>query len=86
MKVALFRNIKHDFVSVSDLDLCRNDDYIRESEWVEVEFPPLSSEEMAAKKIGILESMKKDLQAKTQQRLNEIDRQIAELQALPQPA
>ena len=84
MKVALFRNIKHDFVSVSDLDIA-NDEYIRESEWVEVEFPPLSSEEMAAKKIGILESMKKDLQAKTQQRLNEIDRQIAELQALPQP-
>ena len=55
----------------------------RISEVMEVDFVMLQNDKVAAKEIAILEKAKTNIQAETQLKLNELDRRIGELLALP---
>ena len=84
MKVAIFKNLEHNFTCVNDDGLEGCESYVRLSEYVDVDFPLLSNEDVVAKQVDALEEAKKNIQAQTERKLTEIDRQIGELLALPQ--
>jgi hypothetical protein len=58
------------------------DDYVRMSEFVEVEFKPLSSEVVVQKQLNALDKSESELRNKFQEALNRIERQREELRAI----
>lgn len=83
MKIAQYKNVAYDFECVSDDGLATCKDYVRLSEWVDVDFPPIPREETVKAELAILEEEANEIRAETQQRLNEIERRKQELLALP---
>ena len=84
MKIALFKNVELDFETVcgGEMEDCEN--YVRTSEYINVEFPPLANDEIIAQQIEILEQAKQNVQAQAERKLTELDHQIGKLLALPQ--
>lgn len=85
MKIAKFKSLEHGFDSFSGDELEECEGYIRTTEYVDVEFPPLKNEDIVKNQVSALNEVKKGIQAATQLKINEVDRQIGELLALPQP-
>lgn len=84
-KVAIFKNVEYGYESVCEDSFETMNDYVRTTEYVEIEFTRLGSDELVKKEIATLESAKKKIQAETEVKLGEIDRRIGDLLALPQP-
>jgi len=85
MKIAEFKSLEHGFICVADNSLEECTNFVRLSEYVEVEFTKLPNECVIRPQIEALETQRTELQAKTQLQLTDIDRKINELTALPQP-
>jgi hypothetical protein len=81
-KLALFKNLKHGHESVCDEIFDTFHDYVRLTEFVEVNFPPLNSEEVVEKQLKALDSAEHDVRTRFQEALNEIERQRQELRAI----
>ncbi len=85
MKLAIFKSIEHGYQTIDDEDFESINGYIRISEFVDVEFPLLPTGDLIAKEVSLLRDEKKKIQAETEIKLNNVDRKIGELLALPQP-
>lgn len=83
MKVALYKDVHGGWETVSignGLDACEN--YVRLSEFVDVEFPRLKDEETVRKQLAALDSVRAEVARKFAAALKEIDARKASLQAL----
>ncbi len=85
MKLAIFKSIEHGFNTIDDEDFESINRYVRISEFVDVEFPLLPKGDLVVKEVSLLREAKKKIQAETEIKLNNVDRKIGELLALPQP-
>ncbi len=85
MKIAKFKSIEHGFESIDSESIEKLNGYVRMTKYVDVEFLSLERNFIAEKEANILNDVKKKIQADAQVKLNEIDRRISELLALPQP-
>ena len=83
-RIALFKNIEFGFSAPHCSSAENSEDYIRVSEYVDVEFPLLAREDIVTKQVNALKQAKKSVQAEAQIKVTTIDRQISELLALPQ--
>lgn len=86
MKIAIFKNLEFGFETPSTDDLDDHQNYIRLTEYADVEFTPLDNGELTNKQIDFLKAKKKEIQAETEIKLNKIDVQISKLLALPHSA
>ena len=82
MKVALFKYVKYGFESVWTEGMEPDPDYVRISEYVDVEFPPLENSEIVNNEIASLKESKKQIQAETEAKIGVIDRRIGDLLSL----
>lgn len=85
MKVALYNNTKYGFENVHEVSdaLESSTEHVRISEVVGIEFKPLSSDEVVNAQIESLKSLKQELMAQSEIKIQAVDRQISELLALP---
>lgn len=83
MKIAMFRNIECGFKTIDHKSLESLGDYIRLTEYVDVEFKSLDHGDVVAKEIAILRDVKKKIQAQTELKLQSVDQKIGDLLALP---
>jgi len=83
MKIAIFKNPTDDFTAVKTEDMEKYTDFIRISEYLDVDFVMLPDKDVVGKQVAALEQEKQDIQANTQLKLNTIDQKIGELLALP---
>lgn len=82
MKVALYKDVQYGFETVSGPSLDNSQEYVRVSEFVNVEFPKLSDEETVRKQLAALDEMRGEVSRKFAAALKEIDQRKASLQAL----
>jgi|GEM_PF-5965127 len=85
MKLALFKNIEYDFEIVSTDVSEGHQEYVRVSEYVDVDFPRLDGPDVVLQQIERLREQKKRIQAGTEAELNRIDQRIGDLLALEAP-
>lgn len=86
-KIAIFRNIEHGYESILDGQFDSFEEYVRLSEFVEVEFQPLTGDEFVQKQLSALDKAESALRAQFQIALNGIEQQRQELRAITyQPA
>lgn len=78
MKIALYKNVKHDYETVHGDGLEGCVDYVRLSEWVEVEFPRLRADETV---LEALDKNEQELREQFQRSLERINRQRQDLQS-----
>lgn len=84
-RMAIFKDVKYGFDACSESGLEESPDYIRLSEYVDVDFPMLPPEETVSKEIEMLDKLSCSVRAKYHDDIAEIDRKKAELIALPAP-
>lgn len=84
MKVALFKDItwQHSTPTPCSESMETLDMYARVSEYVEVDFPPLSTDAAVKQQLDALDRTEKELRNQFQQKLGGIENRRAELQAL----
>jgi len=85
MEIAIFKNIELDFETIEKKSFEDVPRYVRMSEYIDIDFVMLKPDTVAAKEVSILKDAKKKIQAETELKLNNIDRKIGELLALPAP-
>lgn len=85
MKVAVFKNTRFGYEVVSSLSYENDDDYVQISESIEVDFPPLTGEEVIKNQIVALDKMAEKVREKASDQLAAIEQRKAELLALPAP-
>ncbi len=89
VRVALFREQKYDFITVFHLRDGQEDyapsDYVRISEWMPVEFKPLSPAEVAGAQMVALSKLREKTVDEFKEKLDFIDGRIANLRALTGP-
>jgi hypothetical protein len=81
-KIAVFKELKYNYESVCDEQFDTFKDYVRLTEFVEVEFPPLQSEEIVQKQLDALDMAESELRNRFQEALGGIERQREELRAI----
>lgn len=86
MRIAVFKMLRtsHPFETIKDESWEKHmaDDYVRISEYIDVEFPRLKSEEVVQKQLDALDTMEKEVRTKFQAALNTIEQQRQELRAI----
>lgn len=86
MKIALFKDARYDWSSptvwTAEEDKIPLEGYTRCSEIVDVEFPPLSNEEVVRQSLDALDEQERKLRNEFQKQLDGIKNRRAELQAL----
>jgi hypothetical protein len=83
MKVAQFKSVIGGYTAVYDERLAKHvTGVVQISEFVDIEFPPLATEEVVQQQLSALDSAETELRAKFDQKLSEINTQRAELRAL----
>lgn len=84
MKIARFKRLgEHSFETIGTEDgIGGIKHYVRLSEYVDVEFPPLQDQAVIEKHIEALDAAESEVRARFQQTLNEIERQRQELRAI----
>lgn len=87
LTLAIYRNIKYDYTVVASTSDYQSDDddYVRISKFVDVDFPEANHAEVQERQIQALCARRDNVEADMQERLDAIDRQIEELRALPAP-
>lgn len=87
MKIALFKDVKYDWTSPTpwpaEDDNAPLEGYTRVSEIVDVEFPPLSKDEVVQQALDCLDEQEKKLRNDFQKALDGLNTRRAELQQLP---
>lgn len=86
MKIALFKDVKYDWTSSTpwqaDEDDCALPGYTRVSEIVDVEFPPLSKDEVVRQSLDVLDEQEKKIRNEFQKALDGLNDRRAQLQSL----
>jgi hypothetical protein len=82
IKLAIFKSKDSEFITVIDEIAEYWEDYVRISEYVEVEFPDREKAECVKEEITILDKMADEIRAKATEGLNNINRRKEELLAL----
>jgi hypothetical protein len=83
MKIAKYKRLgEYGYETVSDEGLENCADYVRVSEFVDIEFPPLESNEVIQRQLNALDRAENEVRAKFQDMLNSIEQQRAELRAI----
>jgi hypothetical protein len=90
MKVAKFKRIAEasylEYETVSDDSIEGSDNYVRISEYVEVEFPPLSKGEIVEQQLAALNQVEREARMRLQDVLEKVKGRRAELMALTHTA
>lgn len=83
MKIARFKRLgEHSFECVQTEDFETIKGYIRLTEYVDVDFPPLRDDAVVEKHLKALDDAEADVRTRFQQALNEINNQRQELRAI----
>lgn len=86
MKIAIFKRIGTDYpyeaIKPESDEKYTTNDFVRTSEYIEVEFPPCLSDEVVQKQIDALDWAESELRNKFQAALNSLEQQRAELRAI----
>jgi hypothetical protein len=92
MRVAMFRESKWDFRTTFHQHAGQNDEnyhppsgYVRVSDWVDVEFKPLTPEEVAGGELIALNQLRAETVNEFKRKLDDIDERMANLRALTGP-
>lgn len=83
MKVAMFKRLgewSYDTVAGDELEGCG--DFVRITEYVDVEFPPLESARVVEKQLEALDKAEQEVRSKFEGALCQIERQRQELRAI----
>ena len=84
MKIAQFKNIELDFLTIHDWDDdCLPDNYIRVSEHLDIEFVAYNNYELVKKEIAMIDEQIQTVQAAAHIKTSELEQRKAELLALP---
>ena len=84
-RLAIFKDVKYGYNAYAESGLDLSTDYVRLSEYVDVDFPMLPPEETVSKEIEMLDKLSCSVRAKYHDDIAEIYRKKAELIALPAP-
>jgi hypothetical protein len=83
MKIAKYKRLgEYGYETVSDDGLENCADYVRVSEFVDIEFPPLESKEVIQRQLEALDRTESEVRSRFQEALNSIEHQRAELRAI----
>jgi hypothetical protein len=82
IKLAVFKSKDSEFITVIDEIAEYWDNYVRISEYIEVEFPEREKAEYIQEEINLLDKMADEIRAKATEGLNNINRRKEELLAL----
>lgn len=86
MKIALFKDVKYDWTTATpwtaEDDESPLSGYTRVSEIVDVEFPPLSKDEVVRQSLDCLDEQEKTIRNDFQKALDGLNNRRAELQSL----
>ena len=85
MKVAMFKYVEYGIETVGNEALEKSSEYVRLTEYVEVEFIQLYYKSVTTQEVAILEGVKKELKKVYLNKKSDIERKIGELLALPEP-
>lgn len=87
MKIAKFKSLDCGYETVHTNGLDGSDSYVRISEYVDVEFPPLPNDELIQGAVVALDRKREQVSEEFTRKLADIDRQKSELLAIThQPA
>ena len=82
MKIAKFKSTKFGFEAVSEEGLDGNEEYVRVSEYIDVEFPPRQQAEVVAEQVAAIDIETEKLKDEFSARLNALGARKQELLAL----
>lgn len=82
MRVAVFRSLPYDFEGVEEADHEDMDDYVRITEYVDIQFTELSAEEVVPASIEKYNKMKASVDEQHLKAVATIDEKIALLRAI----
>lgn len=83
VKIAMYKGVKSYYTRVLSADVFEDDDdYIRVSEIVEVDFPDLPKEEVSTKEIAIIRKAITNEMAESESRLNVLKQTLQERLAI----
>lgn len=86
MKVARYKSVEHGYENVNDGSLEGCASYVRISEFVDVEFPPLDNDEQIQKEVAALDHVRQKTVEEFSRKLAEIDQRKRNLLALTHQA
>jgi hypothetical protein len=87
-RVAVFKSIKYGNPIATSSDMCAgmySEDYVRLTDWIEVEFSELSNEAVINAQLCALDALEDKVKLECANKLNDITQRKAELLALPGP-
>lgn len=79
MKIAKYKDVEFGFEVVGNEFLDNVESYVRISEFVDVEFPPISSDELIQKHVSVLDKAREKVVTEFTRKLADIDRRKSEL-------
>lgn len=82
MKIAQFKNIEHGFNSIQGEEFEEIRGYVRLSEYLDVEFSPISDDSQIQKHVAALDKVRQGVVYEFTRKLADIDRQKSELLAI----
>ncbi len=85
MKLAQFEEQERGWLSVSGAHLDEVEGYIRISEWVDVDFPPLPTGDVVPRQLAAIDAEIAEVIDESEKRLSKLNRRKADLMALPAP-
>lgn len=84
-RIAVFQNVKFNYDHTTTVDMAKDDpEYVRITEWVEVEFPDIKKEEIIKDMVSSLDKQIEVERAESHSRVNRLLNKRQELLALPQ--
>ncbi len=86
MKVALFKNTRLGFQTLGDEAMARIDDYMRLTEYSDVQFIPIDNAEILAKEAALLVELKNKTLSDAKLKVRDFDEKINNLLALSSSA
>ena len=82
MKIALYKNIAYDFVSVWEEGRSPSSGYVQVSEFIDAEFPSLKNEDIVLAQVEALNKMETAIHVEYQHKIKVIKDRKQELMAL----
>ncbi len=82
-RFALFKNMEHDFECTADESFDSTAGYVRLSEYVDIDFPELPSEDVVGMQVAMINDEIQRVQADTEIKLSGLRQKRDELLALP---
>lgn len=82
MKIALFKDLRFDHESPSSEGLERSTEYVRVSEYADIQFVRLAPEQVVGKQLEAIDAAEAELNSKYVEKLSELNQKRQELRAL----